>query len=144
VPVSSDSATEISATLRFSNRPNPDGARTDSGCAGAPGRATSITVDSDGSRRGPYNAAVINAAAGNYLGDDMISRNLSRRLGMLEERVPPPEDQVVIRLAFVNTDGTWAPGGFTLDPRPHVWKSAGRQQRISRPALMRRPTPNDQ
>jgi hypothetical protein len=46
----------------------------------------------------------------------MISRNLSRRLEKLEERVLPPENRVVLRIVFVNTDGTVPSGGFTFDP----------------------------
>jgi hypothetical protein len=46
----------------------------------------------------------------------MISRNLSRRLEKLEECVLPPENRVVLRIVFVNTDGSVAPGGFTVDP----------------------------
>jgi hypothetical protein len=51
----------------------------------------------------------------------MINRNVSRRLEQLEGRVLPPENRVVLRIVFVNTDGTVAPGGFTLDP----WAALG-------------------
>jgi hypothetical protein len=27
----------------------------------------------------------------------------------------PPENRVVLKIAFVNSDGTVAPGGFTID-----------------------------
>jgi len=46
----------------------------------------------------------------------MISSNVSRRLEPLEERVAPPATRHVLRIVFVNTDGTVAPGGFTVDP----------------------------
>jgi hypothetical protein len=46
----------------------------------------------------------------------MISRNISRRLEQLEERVLPPENRVVLRVVFVHSDGTVAAGGFTVDP----------------------------
>jgi hypothetical protein len=46
----------------------------------------------------------------------MTNRNLSRRLEKLEARMLPPATRHVIRVVYVNTDGTVAPGGFTVDP----------------------------
>lgn len=46
----------------------------------------------------------------------MVSRKLTRRLEQLEDRVLPAENRVMLRIDFVNSDGTVAPGGFTVDP----------------------------
>ena len=77
--------------------------------------------------------AAISAAADDDLGNEMISRNLSRRLEHLEERMLSPADRVVLRIVFVNTDGTVAPGGsrWIRGPRSRIVKleARGRQSR---------------
>jgi hypothetical protein len=46
----------------------------------------------------------------------MISRNYSRRLEQLEERMLPPENRVVLRVLFMNKDYTEPSGGYIVDP----------------------------
>jgi hypothetical protein len=46
----------------------------------------------------------------------MTSRNFLRRLEQLKGRALPPENVVVLTVVFVNSDGTVAPCGFTVDP----------------------------
>jgi hypothetical protein len=60
----------------------------------------------------------------------MTNRNLSRRLEKLEARMLPPATRHVIRVVYVNTDGTVAPGGFTVDP----WASR-KQERKDKAAI---------
>jgi hypothetical protein len=61
----------------------------------------------------------------------MVSRNFSRRLEQLEECVLPPESRVVLRIVFVNTDGTVAPCGFTIDP----WSRAEERRPLATPRV---------
>ena len=46
----------------------------------------------------------------------MISRNISRRLEQLEDRMLPPENRVVPRVLFMIKDDTEPFGGFIVDP----------------------------
>ena len=56
----------------------------------------------------------------------MIRRNVSGRLEKLEGRVLAPDNRVVLKVAFVNSDGTMAPGGFTIDPWAMPVEGTGR------------------
>jgi len=57
----------------------------------------------------------------------MISRNLTKRLKRLEERILPPTEVHLLRVVFVDTDGTEV-GGFTVSP----WAVGEIQSRASR------------
>jgi hypothetical protein len=46
----------------------------------------------------------------------MISRNFSRRLEKLEERITPNEERRVIRVLYMNKDDTEPSGGYIVDP----------------------------
>jgi hypothetical protein len=45
----------------------------------------------------------------------MIKGNLLRRLGALEEQMVPAGPPKIINVVYVNSDGTLAPGGYTIE-----------------------------
>lgn len=61
----------------------------------------------------------------------MISRNVSRRLEQLETRVLPPENRVVLRVAFVIATVRRRPVDSLLIPGPHT-PPAGNEARVRR------------
>lgn len=73
----------------------------------------------------------------------ITSRNLTRRLERLEQRILPTCPEYVIHVIYVNRDGTQAPGGFTIYRPSHGPAQLQRQTPVPS-RLVREGTPETQ